>query len=359
MQISLPNKQPKQLPKLAVDVMGADFGPQQIINGVKFALERYSHRIGKLFLVGDEAEINPILSSLSLKQHPIIEVVHASQTIAMHEKPLQTLKQKKDASMFRAIDLVKEGIAQSVLSCGNTGSLMAGSTLKLRTIPGVERPALASIIPTRNHHFVLIDVGANPNSNVKHLIHNAILGSYFAEAVLNEKKPRIGLLTIGTEEGKGNELVQQTHDYLKQLKELQLNYTGLIEGFDLFEDRVEVVVCNGFVGNILLKTCESLFLNLKEFLKQEFKRSYIRKLGATLASGVFKTMKKQFSPDNFSGAPLLGLNGWVFKSHGSSKAEAIASALNMNLNCLEVYNPQAISTAIEKVNAMLNLEENI
>ena len=148
MQISLPNKQ-EQLPQLAVDVMGADFGPQQLIAGIRLALERNTHRIGKLFLVGDEAILSPIVQAEGLKNESLIEVVHASQVIAMDEKPLQTLKQKKDASMFRAIDLVKEGVAQSVLSCGNTGSLMAGSTLKLRTIPGVERPALASIIPTR------------------------------------------------------------------------------------------------------------------------------------------------------------------------------------------------------------------
>ena len=356
MQISLPSKQ-KQLPHLAVDVMGADFGPQQIIAGVRLALETNAPRIGKLFLVGDESILNPIVQAEGLSRESLIEVVHASQVIAMDEKPLQTLKQKKDASMFRAIDLVKQGAAQSVLSCGNTGSLMAGSTLKLRTIPGVERPALASIIPTRTHQFVLIDVGANPNSTVKHLVHNAILGAYFAKAVLGKKAPRVGLLTIGTEEGKGNELVQQTHDCLKQLNGEYLNYSGLIEGFDLFEDCVDVVVCGGFVGNILLKTCESLFLNLKEFLKQEFERTYLRKLGATLASGVFKSMRKQFSPDKFSGAPLLGLNGWVFKSHGSSKAEAIASALNMSLNCLELYDLQAISSAIERANSLLNLDE--
>ena len=358
MQLSLSSKQ-KQLPSLAVDVMGADFGPQQVIAGVRLALEINAHRIGKLLLVGDESVLKPIIQEEGLEKESLVELVHASQVITMDEKPLQTLKQKKDASMFRAIDLVKEGMAQSVLSCGNTGSLMAGSTLKLRTISGVERPALASIIPTRTHQFVLIDVGANPNSTVKHLVHNAVLGACFAKAVLGRKAPRVGLLTIGTEEGKGNELIHQTHICLKQLNGEFLNYSGLIEGFDLFENCVDVVVCDGFVGNILLKSCESLFINLKEFLKQEFERTYLRKLGATLACGVFKNMRKQFSPDKFSGAPLLGLNGWVFKSHGSSKAEAIASALNMSLNCLELYDLQAISSAIEIANSRIKLDEKV
>ena len=341
------------LPRIVVDVMGSDYGPQEIIAGVKLALMRESGRFSKFFLVGDKAIVEPILVKENLDAVPAVELVHASQTISMDEKPMHTLRQKKDASMFKSIELVKSGNAEAVLSCGNTGCLMAGSTLKLRTLPGVSRPALASIIPTRTSRFVLMDVGANPVSSVEYLVHNAVLGSHFAASVLKLKSPKVGLLTIGTEEGKGNEVVQNAHVLLKQLNGKTLNYYGLVEGFDLFENKVDVVVCDGFVGNVLLKTCESLFLNLKDYLKAEFSRNPIRKLGALLSCGVFKAMKQQFSPDKFSGAPLLGLNGWVFKSHGSSKAEAIAGGLNMCLNCLEACNAQTMQTDIAFANELM------
>ncbi len=348
----------KKLPRIAVDVMGSDGGPQQIIAGVRMALSAEAQRFGKLFLVGDPAVIDPLLKENDLLNCDKIEVVQATQFIEMDEKPMHTLKHKKDASMFRCINLVKQGEAEAVLSCGNTGSLMAGSTLTLRTMPGVMKPALASVIPTRAHRFVLIDVGANPNTTTHNLVHNAILGAHFAKAVLHHSSPRVGLLTIGTEEGKGNELVQKTHEILKALEGDRLNYKGLIEGFDLFADNVDVVVCDGFVGNILLKVCESLFLNLKEFLREEFNRNYIRKLGAVLARGVFDCMKCQFSPDKFSGAPLLGLNGWVFKSHGASKASAVAGALNVCLNCLDVCDFKDVEADISAANVLINSAED-
>lgn len=342
------------LPRIVVDAMGSDYGPEQIVAGIRLALETEAHRMAKLFIAGNGAVLNPILKQNGLLGHPLVEVLHTDQVIDMDEKPMQTLKHKKDASMFKAIDLVKQGQAEAVLSCGNTGSLMAGSTLKLRTIPGVTRPALASVIPTRTHRFILMDVGANPNSTAQNLVHNAILGSHFAKAVLKIDSPRVGLLTIGTEEGKGNELVHKAHEILKQLGEIRLNYSGLVEGFDLFAGKVDVVVCDGFVGNILLKTCESLFLELKDFLKEQFSKNWLRRLGAFASQGVFKTMREQFSPDKFSGAPLLGLNGWVFKSHGSSKAGAIAGAINMCLNCLDVYDLKAVVSDIAQANERIN-----
>lgn len=342
-------------PHIAVDVMGSDYGAEQVVAGVCLAIKANADRIGKIFFVGDESAVRASLRRNKLLDSSKIECVHTSQEITMQDKPIHALKHKKEASMFRAIDLVKEGKAEAVLSCGNTGCLMAGSTLKLRPIQGIDRPALASVIPTRTHHFILIDVGANPNTTVQHLVHNAILGTHFARAILRTEQPRLGLLTIGTEEGKGNERIQQVHDYLKQFT--TLNYQGLIEGFDLFSGTVDVVVCDGFVGNILLKTCESLFLNLKQFLDEEFRKTKIRKVGALLSHGVFRCMKRQFSPEKFSGAPLLGLNGWVFKSHGSSRAKAVEGAINMCLNCLESYNLQAVTSDIAFANQLLQGEE--
>lgn len=339
------------LPRIAIDVMGSDYGPQEFLKGVLQALQKGTNKFGKLLLVGDEAIIQKWIVDNRLSNHPVIEVVPSSQVIEMDEKPMSTLKQKKESSMYMAIDLVKAGKADAVLSCGNTGCLMAGGTLKLRTLPGVERPALASVIPTRKQHFVLIDVGANPSSTAKHIVHNAILGSHYANAVLGKARPRVGLLTIGTEEGKGNELIHEAHRYLKELNCIQ--YQGLIEGFHVFQNAVDVVVCDGFVGNILLKTCESLFDNLKQYLKDEFKKNNIRKLGAFLSRGVFVNMKKHFAQERFSGAPLLGLNGWVFKSHGSSKAASIVGALNICSQCLRLFNLQTVLSDVAQANVII------
>lgn len=338
--------------RIAVDVMGADFGHLEVLNGVALAMK--SVDFAEVVLVGDESIISPAIKEVGLERHSNVSIFHASQVIEMHEKATQTLKQKKDASMFRAIELVKDGKADAVLSCGNTGSLMAGSTLKLRPMSGIERPALASIIPSRHGSFVLIDVGANPESKTKYLVHNAILGSHFASAIFANKRPRIGLLTIGTEEGKGNEFVQEAHEYLKRLNGEHFNYHGVIEGFQVFNNEVDVVVCDGFVGNILLKTWESLFDNLKQYLKDEFRKNYIRVLGGMFSRGVFKNMKAHFSPDDNGGAPLLGLNGWVFKAHGSSRASSIAGAIKMCAKCLELNDFSYISRDIDSANAILD-----
>src|SRR5690606_15812673 len=257
-----------------------------------------------------------------------ISILHASEVIAMGDKPLQAIKRKKDSSMVRAIELVKSGQANVVLSCGNTGSLMAGGTIKLRTLEGVDRPALATVIPNQKKHFILIDAGANPEARPEHLVHNAILGSIYCRIALGVESPRVGLLTIGTEEGKGNELTHLTHELLKRIRPM-INYTGPIEGCHVFEYQVYVVVCDGFVGNILLKTCESLFHTLKGYLKDELTRTPVRKLGALLAMGAFKEMKAQLNPDTYGGAPLLGLKGNVLKAHGSSNRIAIMNAIRI------------------------------
>ncbi|MDR2812816.1 MAG: phosphate acyltransferase, partial [Puniceicoccales bacterium] len=229
---------------IAVDVMGADLGPGEIIDGVIDALaDREDYRV---ILVGDRDVIQGYLEAQVRFDHSRVEIVHASEVIGMEEKPLQAFRMKKDASVIRAIELVQSGKADAMLSCGNTGSLMAGSTLKLRPMEGVERPALATIIPTLNKYIVLLDVGANPNTTPLQMMHNAILGSDYGARVLGIEKPRVGLLTIGTEEGKGNETTLMAHEILKKMTDL-VNYIGLIEGFQIFEGGVDVVVCDGFV----------------------------------------------------------------------------------------------------------------
>jgi glycerol-3-phosphate acyltransferase PlsX len=326
---------------VAIDMMGSDLGPAELFDGVRLALKNFSD-ITPFILVGDSDLIFSLLTKYNLEQHPKLSVFHASQVIEMEDKPIQGLKQKKDASMVRALELVQAGAASAILSCGNTGSLMAGSTLKLRPIPGIERPAMASIIPSNMGYFVLADVGANPQSSPLHLAHNALLATVYCQKILQIASPRVGLLTIGTEEGKGNELVQKAHEKLKQLSAI-IHYVGLIEGFHLFGNYVDVVICDGFTGNILLKSIESLASYLKIFAKRELLRNPLRAFGALCSRGAFEAMKSKLSSERYGAAPLLGLNGTVFKAHGSSNAKVISYAIHMasELSRIGIQNDEA------------------
>ncbi|MGH8020449.1 MAG: phosphate acyltransferase PlsX [Opitutaceae bacterium] len=314
-------------PRIAVDAMGSDLGPAEMVAAVALALQAFP-RLEPITLVGDEAILAPLLAAQKLKGHPGVAIQHASEVIEMTDKPLQALKRKKDSSMLRAIELVKNCQARVVVSCGNTGALMAGGTLRLRTLEGIERPALAGIIPRKNGHFVLIDAGANPDARPEHLVHNAILGSHYCRIVLEIAQPRVGLLTIGTEEGKGNELTTASHELLKRLGDL-INYRGPIEGFQVFDDAVDVVVCDGFVGNICLKTWESLAKFVSNTLKDELEASPVRMAGAALAGGAFKALKQRIRPERYGGAPLLGVRGNILKAHGSSNREAVMNAIRI------------------------------
>ena len=271
----------------------------------------------------------------------------------MDDKPLMALKRKKDSSMLRAIELVKDGRASVVVSCGNTGALMAGGTLRLRTMEGVARPALAAVIPRENGHFVLIDAGANPESKPEHLLHNAVLGSHYCRVMLGIASPRIGLMTIGTEEGKGNALIAATNDLLKQTGGI-LNYAGPIEGFHVFSDHVDVVVCDGFVGNIMLKSWESLAKFFSGVLKHELKANPFRATGAVLCQGAFKALKERINPERYGGAPLLGLKGNILKAHGSSNRYAIKSAIHAASQIIKADMNQRIGADIARVNALLD-----
>ena len=237
--------------------------------------------------------------------------------------------------MALALQSVKEKEAQALLSCGNTGCLMAGSTIRLRTLEGVERPALCTIWPGRERYFTLLDAGANPHAKPYHIAQNAILGSNYARVALGLVRPKVGLLTIGTEEGKGNEMINETHEMLKDINGSIINYSGLIEGFQIFENAVDVVVCDGFVGNIVLKACESLSKLISSFLDEELRRNALRKTGALLSKGAFKSLKQRINPEQFGGAPLLGLTQNVIKAHGSSNRNHISGAVKIALDLVQ------------------------
>ena len=303
--------------------MGGDLGPAEVVAAVKLAL---AEDLAPIVLVGNQAELDPLIMREGLTGHPKLSVLHASEVITMDDKPLQALKRKKDSSMLRAIELVKSGEARVAISCGNTGALMAGGTLRLRMMNGVDRPALAAVIPRAEGYFILIDAGANPEARPEHLVHNAVLGANYAKVILGLSSPRVGLITIGTEEGKGNALIAETHEQLKKINSV-INYVGPIEGFQVFRNTVDVVVCDGFVGNTLLKTWESLAKFITTILKEELQQNPLRMAGAILAKGAFNSLKARMNPDRYGGAPLLGLKGNILKAHGSSNRHAIASAI--------------------------------
>ncbi len=309
--------------RLAVDVMGGDHGPAVVVAGAVAAL-RSLPSIRELILVGDESRMGEATRDPALVGR--VRVLHASEVVTMEDGPMEVLRRKRDSSMGRAIELAAQGEADAVLSCGNTGCLLAASTIKLRRLPGVDRPGIATVIPTPENEFVLLDAGANVESKPLHLAHYAIMGSLYSSEVLGYKRPRVGLLSNGTEESKGNDLTQEAYRLCRQL---DLNFIGNVEGHDLFAGKVDVVVCDGFVGNITLKTAESLAKGMFRLLKRELTASPWRKLGAWMARGAFQSIRRRMDPDMYGSAPLLGLNGVVFKSHASASERAVCNGIRL------------------------------
>ena len=334
--------------RIAVDAMGSDLGPPEVVEAVKLAFKEFPE-INPVTLVGDEKVLRPLVDKAGLGAHPKIAFLHASEVVTMDDKPLMAIKRKKDASMFRAIELVKSGEAGAAVSCGNTGSLVAAGILKLRTLDGVDRAALAPVIPRANGHFILIDAGANPEAKPDHLVHNAVLGSHYCRMELGVAKPRIGLLTIGTEEGKGNALISETHEALKRIDSL-VNYIGPVEGFQVFADEVDVVVCDGFVGNICLKSWESLSRFFRNELKSQMQANPLRMAGGLLAKGAFDALRNRIKPERYGGAPLLGLRGTLLKAHGSANRQALKNAIHDASEMIKTDLNQRIEADIARAN---------
>jgi glycerol-3-phosphate acyltransferase PlsX len=309
--------------RIAVDVMGGDHGCEVVISGVKLALEADSS-ISVLHLVGDGEAIHSALRKAGLND-PRIQVSHCTEVLTMEDKPLEAIRKKKDSSMVRAIELVREDKADAIISPGNTGALVAGSK-KLRRLEGVERPAIAARMPSRTGDFVLLDAGANPSCEPQHLAQFAVMGNIYAREILGHSKPRVGVLSNGSEESKGNEL---TREASRLCAKLDLNFLGYVEGFDLFNDAVDVVVADGFVGNIVLKTAESLGYAFKDLLKAGLTANPMRYLGAMLCRGGLQDLKRRMDPEVYGGAVLLGLNGIVVKTHGSSRERAFMNAIRV------------------------------
>ena len=337
--------------RIAVDAMGGDLGAAEVVAAVKLAFEEYPE-LNSVILVGDEAILTPLIAASGLSGNANVSVFHAPDVITMDDKPLVALKRKKDSSMVRAIELVKSGEAAGVVSCGNTGALMAGGTLRLRTMEGVARPGLAAVVPREGGHFILIDAGANPDAKPEHLLHNAILGSHYCRVMLGVKSPRVGLMTIGTEEGKGNTLITETHELLKRVGPI-INYAGPIEGFQVFAEHVDVVVCDGFVGNIMIKSWESLVSFFSGILHKELWANPVRAAGAWLSKGAFSALRERINPERYGGAPLLGLRGLILKAHGSSNRHAIKNAIHAAHEIIKADFNRHTEADIARANALI------
>ena len=310
--------------RIVVDAMGGDHGCEAVVSGVKLALAALP-QITQLHLVGNEAELRPMLEKHALAD-PRLRLLHASQVLTMEDKPVEGLRRKKDCSLLRAVDLLRDGVGDALVSLGNTGGMVAASTIRLRTLPGVERPAIATVMPSEKQEFILIDAGANPDCKPLHLAQFAIMGNIYSRELLGRKAPRVGILSNGTEESKGTEL---TREASKLCSKLDLNFIGYVEGHDLYSDKVEVVVTDGFTGNIVLKTSESLAKGIFRLLKSELTATPVRKFGAYLSRDAFRALKKRMDPEVYGGAPLLGLNGNVIKAHGSAQERAIMNAIRV------------------------------
>ncbi|EOD00557.1 phosphate acyltransferase PlsX [Caldisalinibacter kiritimatiensis] len=306
--------------KIVVDAMGGDHAPEVTVKGSVDAVKEYGVNV---VLVGKEEMIKKELEKYQLDSNKI-EIVHAEEVIENEDKPVRAIRRKKDSSMVKGLKLVKEKKADAFISAGNTGALLSGGLFVVGRIKGIERAALAPVYPTSNGISLLLDAGANADCKPKYLHQFAIMGSVYAEKVLGIKRPKVGLINIGTEEGKGNELTKETY---KLLKESDLNFYGNIEARELPKGKADVLVCDGFVGNTVLKLTEGLAMEIFSLLKKEITKSFFTKLGALMLKSGLKGFKKRLDYTEYGGAPLLGVKGAVIKAHGSSDAKAIKNAI--------------------------------
>ena len=337
--------------RIALDAMGGDNAPGEIVRGGVEAAAGLEDV--KVFLVGVKEQIDAELAKYpkevaAATKKGTLEVIHAPDVAEMDESPVTAVRKKKDCSINVAMRLVKEGRADAFVSAGNSGAVATSAILNLGRIKGVQRPAIATVLPTRipRRPLLLLDAGANMDCHADWLVQFAIMGSVYSQGVLKRTKPLVGLLSIGTEDCKGNEMTKETFRLLKEVKDI--DFRGNVEGHDVFQGQTDVVVCDGFVGNVVLKTSESLAHAVSYFLKRECFRGIFRVLGALLLKGAFKSLKNQLDPDIYGGAPLLGVPGAVIITHGSSSHKAIYYAVKAGVNAARNDVSGLISSRIEE-----------
>ena len=329
---------------IAIDVMGGDVGPNVTIPAAIESLKRHPNL--HIILVGNEDIVNSHLLKYQKKETSRVKIRHATEVVSMDEPPQIALKNKKDSSMRVAINLIKLGEASACVSAGNTGALMATARFVLKTLPGIDRPAIASLLPSIKGTTCLLDLGANVDSSPKQLLQFAIMGAMLSSVLKKEKTPSVGLLNVGSENIKGNDTVKEAY---KLLNSSHLNFYGNVEGNDIFKGTTDVVVCDGFVGNVSLKTTEGLAYMMGKFLAEEFKRNLLTRLMALIATPVLRAFKKRLDPRRYNGASFLGLNGVVVKSHGGTDAYGFRFAIETAVEEVE-------KQVIDKIRKQLEIE---
>lgn len=329
---------------IAIDAMGGDHGPHVTVPAALKALETDNQL--NIVLVGLQDAIEAELKTRKKTTSPRLRIHHASEVVTMDESPQSALKNKKDSSMRVAINLVKSGEANACVSAGNTGALMATARFVLKTLPGIDRPAIASVLPSEKGNTYMMDLGANADCTPEHLYQFAIMGAMLVSCVEHKERPSVGLLNIGSEDIKGNEVVKQAGELLKTS---HLNFYGNVEGDDIFKGTTDLVVCDGFVGNVSLKTTEGLAHMMGKFLTQEFKRNWLTKMMALCAMPVLKSFKNRLDPRRYNGASFLGLRGIVVKSHGGADQLAYISAIHVAIE-------EARSGVLRRITEQLEIE---
>jgi len=322
---------------IALDAMGGDHGPAVTVPGALAALRHQPDL--KLVLVGQREILEKELARHGGAESERLKLQSASEVVGMDEPPAQALRGKKDSSMRVAINLVKSGESQAVVSAGNTGALMATARFVLKTLPGIDRPAIITAFPTIHGHVHILDLGANVDSSPEQLLQFGIMGSLLVGAVEHKERPLVALLNVGVEDIKGNEMVKKADELFRSSA---LNYHGYVEGDEIYLGKVDVIVCDGFVGNVALKTSEGLARMISQFMKEEFTRNLFAKLAAVIALPVLNALRRRLDPRQYNGASLVGLNGIVIKSHGGT--DAIGFEYAIRVAAVEVQNqlPQLI-----------------
>ncbi len=317
--------------KIAVDIMGGDLAPRETVRGCVDAAARLAEfpGISQIVMVGQEPLVRAELAACGGRLGDSLGLVHAGEVVAMQEAPAAAVRRKRDNSISRCLDLMRGGEARAMVSAGNSGAVCAAALFKLGRLRGVERPAIACVLPTRTARpMLLIDAGANTDCEPEWLAQFAVMGSVYSRLVLHRESPRVGLLSIGTEDSKGNEITKRAFKML-QNRERGLNFRGNVEGHDLFTGEIDVAVCDGFVGNVVLKTTESVARAIAFWMKEEFVRHPVRKLGALLLKGALRSMKRRMDPELYGGAVLLGVPGICVVAHGASTRRAIFHAIRV------------------------------
>lgn len=332
----------KAVTTVALDAMGGDHGPSVVVPAAVNALKRHDGL--HLILVGSSDRLKDELQRLGVEETEWLSVVHASEVVEMDEAPAQALRMKKDSSMRVAINLVKEGRADACVSAGNTGALMATARFVLRTLTGIDRPAICAKLPGLLNDTRVLDLGANVDSKAEHLLQFAIMGSELARALDELTAPRVGLLNVGEEAIKGNEQVREAAILLSRSG---LNYVGFVEGDDIYTGEVDVVVCDGFIGNVALKSSEGVAKLIREFMRREFFRNGLTKLAGLVALPVLRRLRRRIDPRRYNGASLLGLSGIVIKSHGSADVLAFGGAVDVAILEVEKNVPSLIRKQVE------------